>query len=228
MSRKKPSDFVPIREAAAAVDRSYSTVNSWIQRGKLKAKKRAGRRVVSLKAAREVVAELEGSPKARQGGRPVNGEMTRAEFAKRVGISERNVTRWKNEGVIKDFTEEDLAQMLEQRGGEESAQISIHRARQRKEAAQAEMAELKLARERDELYEVENVHRVIRRLADACRNELQYLARALPPRIARQLVSDRDDQVQAEAWVRSVLLDESRNAMQRLAEVTIDVDTKRA
>lgn len=231
MSRRnstKSAQWVPIREAAAAVDRSYSAVNGWIQKGKLKARTRAGRRVVSLEAAREVAEGLNRNPQASNAGKSANGTMTRAEFADRAGVSDRQVTRWKNDGVIEDYTEEALNKLLEQRAGEQGAQLAIHQSKRRKEAAQAALAELRLAKERNQVYEVESVHRVIRRLADGCRAELQRMARALPPRIARQLATSMDEQAEAEAWVRGLLIDEAREALERLAEITIDVDAKRA
>ena len=222
-------DMVPIREAAAAVNRSYSAVNEWIQRGKLKARKRAGRRVVSLKAAKDVAKSMERNPKAINAGRSANGTMTRAQFADRVGVSERQVTRWKNDGVITDYTEEALQRLVDERDGEQGAEIAIHNSRRRKEAAQAALAELKLAKERGEYYEVERVHLIIRRLADGCRAELQRLVSSLPPTIARALGVSGDEQDRVTAEVRGLLIDASRDAIERLTEITIDADyTKRS
>lgn len=93
--------------------------------------------------------------------------------------------------------------------GEVVEEITLHEAKTRKEVAAAQLAELKLAKERGDLLDLESIERIWYETLRRLRNRLQ----AIPNRVAATLAVETD--VRA---VRRVLSEQIEEALRAVAE----------
>lgn len=143
-------------------------------------------------------------------------EMTKRQFADTYGVSEAQLERLFHQGMPheKKTSRKIVIPMpdgrvwyhkyLVDKGKRQAAPTSIDEARRRKEAAQAELAELELAEARRELMKVEDGERVIAEAFARVRARLLNL----PPRIAGIVVgaeSIQDAQARVDPLVREVM-----------------------
>ncbi|MCG8423990.1 MAG: helix-turn-helix domain-containing protein [Proteobacteria bacterium] len=205
--------YLTVSEAAKRAKVPDNTMRSWLRRGRVRSVKRSGHIMVDAQSLDDFLAAKKPHGSA---AKPANGELTRDEFARAAGISERTASRLKETGEIDDYTEAELQAFQDDPGDT----TSFQEAKRRKELAAAKLAELRLAREKDQLYEAQNVEKTIQHLADAARAELQAVSLVLPGKIAR-LVPELDEtrRSEVEAAVRQLCITLANVGIERLVAV---------
>lgn len=230
------NDHVSVAEAAKKLGCDRGTIYGWISRGKLEARKHNGVKTVSLGVATKLKSQRGRKKKAKRGpgrgsrkGVATTGDpMTISEFAAHVGVAPRTVTNWKRKGRITCCDAETADRMREQMSGREQtagrpeakSTTAMNAAKLRRANAEADLWELKLKRQRDELYDAAVVDGVIRRLAGTARAEFQRCAREVPG-LALAEVPGLDPAVRAEveSRIRAAANAMIRESLRRLNEI---------
>jgi DNA-binding transcriptional MerR regulator len=193
-------DLLSTRDAAILVGRSESAIRTWARRGQLEPVKQDGRANMYRRSdLLRVAAACDATPHGRpttQSRKP--GMLTLREFARRAGLNEKTITRYRSSGVIAAYTEAELEKFLARRddGGEvQEVDVTSTPLDEMANASKAELeralayeklrkARLDADRAEGRVYDAEAVQAVVKRLAHHYRTSWQQAALLLAGRMA--------------------------------------------
>ena len=138
--------------------------------------------------------------------------MTRADFARAAGISERTATSLASSGEIEDYTEAAASELS-----------GLQEAKQRKALADAKLAELKLAREEGKVYDAARIEQLVTKLAHAASSELRSLVTYVPTVVA-EILGPQGDAEKIRARLAGSLMPLQRQALARLRDIQQELE----
>jgi len=198
------NDLIPVLVAAERAGCSQVTIRNWINAGKLARHKHNGKLHVS---AREL-ARVGQTATVRTHQK---GELSQEEFMIHAGINtQREMHALRKKGIIgPDNTRENAERVRNMY----KAEPVTKDARARKEMAQAEIAELKLAEARGKVYAAEDVERAMVRAANTTRAQFQALVQVLPAELSRLIEMDETKRLEVQAQIRAKLSPRIKHAL---------------